>query len=99
VGLMISSIALTQQQGLFGAFIFLVPAIILSGFATPIANMPPLVQKLTLLNPMRYFMIILRRVFLEGADVSLLWPQYWPMAVIGLINLVLAARLFRHRLY
>jgi len=99
VGLMISSIALTQQQGLFGAFIFLVPAIILSGFATPIANMPPLVQKLTLLNPMRYFMIILRRVFLEGADVSLLWPQYWPMAVIGLVNLVLAARLFRHRLY
>jgi len=99
VGLMISSIALTQQQGLFGAFIFLVPAIILSGFATPIANMPPLVQKLTLLNPMRYFMIILRRVFLEGADVSLLWPQYWPMAVIGLVNLLLAARLFRHRLY
>jgi len=99
VGLMISSIALTQQQGLFGAFIFLVPAIILSGFATPIANMPPLVQKLTLLNPMRYFMIVLRRVFLEGADVSLLWPQYWPMAVIGLVNLVLAARLFRHRLY
>ena len=99
VGLMISSIALTQQQGLFGAFLFLVPAIILSGFATPIANMPPLVQKLTLLNPMRYFMIILRRVFLEGADVSLLWPQYWPMAVIGLVNLVLAARLFRHRLY
>jgi ABC-2 type transport system permease protein len=99
VGLMISSIALTQQQGLFGAFIFLVPAIILSGFATPIANMPVLVQKLTLLNPMRYFLIILRRVFLEGADVSLLGPQYWPMAVIGLINLVLAARLFRHRLY
>jgi len=99
VGLMISSIALTQQQGLFGAFIFLVPAIILSGFATPIANMPPLVQKLTLLNPMRYFMIVLRRVFLEGADVSLLWPQYWPMAVIGMINLVLATRLFRHRLY
>jgi ABC-2 type transport system permease protein len=99
VGLMISSLALTQQQGLFGAFIFLVPAIILSGFATPIANMPPLVQKLTLLNPMRYFLIILRRVFLEGADVSLLWTQYWPMAVIGLFNLTLAARLFRHRLY
>jgi ABC-2 type transport system permease protein len=38
-------------------------------------------------------------VFLEGADVSLLWPQYWPMALIGLVNLVLAARLFRHRLY
>jgi ABC-2 type transport system permease protein len=99
VGLMISSMALTQQQGLFGAFLFLVPAIILSGFSTPIANMPPLVQKLTLLNPMRYFLVILRGVFLEGASMSLLWSQYWPMAVIGLINLTLAARLFRHRLH
>jgi ABC-2 type transport system permease protein len=99
VGLMISSMALTQQQGLFGAFLFLVPAIILSGFATPIANMPPLVQKLTLLNPMRYFLVILRGVFLEGASMRLLWPHYWPMAVIGLLNLTLAARLFRHRLH
>jgi len=99
VGLMISSMALTQQQGLFGAFMFIVPAIILSGFASPIANMPPLVQKLTLLNPMRYFLIILRKVFLEGADMSLLWPYYWPMAVIGLINLLLAGHLFRHRLH
>jgi ABC-2 type transport system permease protein len=99
VGLMISSMALTQQQGLFGAFLFLVPAIILSGFASPIANMPPLVQKLTLLNPMRYFLVILRGVFLEGATMSLLWSQYWPMAVIGLANLMLAGRLFRHRLY
>ena len=47
---MISSLAVTQQQGLLGAFLFLVPAVILSGFATPIANMPPLVQALTYLN-------------------------------------------------
>lgn len=99
VGLMISSLSLTQQQGLFGAFMFLVPAIILSGFATPIANMPPFMQSLTLINPMRYFLVVLRGVFLEGASVSLLWPQYWPMAVIGLVNLLVAGRLFRHRLY
>jgi ABC-2 type transport system permease protein len=99
VGLMISSIAVTQQQGLLGAFLFLVPSIILSGFATPIANMPDTVQKLTLLNPMRYFLVILRAVFLEGASPGLLGPQYWPMAVIGLVTLVLAGWLFRHRLY
>jgi ABC-2 type transport system permease protein len=99
VGLMISSMALTQQQGLFGAFMFVVPAITLSGFASPIPNMPPLVQKLTLLNPLRYFLIILRKVFLEGAEMSLLWPYYWPMAVIGLISLLLAGRMFRHRLH
>lgn len=99
VGLMISTIALTQQQGLFGGFMFLVPAIILSGFATPIANMPPFMQDLTLLNPMRYFLVILRGVFLEGASVSVLWPQYWPMALIGVVNLTIAGRLFRRRLY
>jgi len=99
VGLMISSIAVTQQQGLLGAFLFLVPAIILSGFATPIANMPQAVQILTLANPMRYFMVILRGVFLEGDSMALLWPQYWPMAVIGVIALTLAGILFRRRMY
>jgi ABC-2 type transport system permease protein len=99
VGLAISSIALTQQQGLLGAFLFIVPSIILSGFATPIANMPPLVQDITLLNPMRYFLIILRSVFLEGGTLSMLWRQYWPMAVIGIVNLAIASMLFRRRLY
>ena len=99
VGLMISSIAVTQQQGLLGAFLFLVPSIILSGFATPIANMPVIVQKMTLLNPMRYFLEILRSIFLEGATLSVLWPKYWPMAVIGLCTLSIAGWLFRHRLY
>jgi len=99
VGLMISSIAVTQQQGLLGGFLFLVPSIILSGFATPIANMPQSVQYLTLINPMRYFLVILRSVFLEGGSFSLLWPEYWPMAIIGVFNLLLAAWLFRHRLY
>ncbi len=99
VGLMISSIAVTQQQGLLGAFLFLVPAIILSGFATPIANMPVIVQKLTLINPMRYFMVILRGVFLEGMPFPLLVPQLWPMALIGVATLALAGWLFRHRMY
>ncbi len=99
IGLMISSIAVTQQQGLLGAFLFLVPAIILSGFTTPIANMPPLIQELTLLNPMRYFMVILRGVFLEGMTFNLLIDQFWPMAVIGITTLTTAGWLFRHRLY
>ena len=99
LGLMISSIAVTQQQGLLGAFLLLVPSVVLSGFATPIANMPEFMQDLTYLIPLRYFLIILRGVFLEGADVSLLWPQFWPMAVIGLASLAFANWLFRHRLY
>jgi len=99
VGLMISSLARTQQQGLFGAFLFLVPAVILSGFATPIENMPPPVQMLTFLDPMRYFLVIVRTSFLADPPLAWLWPQLWPMALIGVAALALAAWLFRHRLY
>lgn len=99
VGLMISSLSVTQQQGLLGAFLFIVPAVILSGFATPIANMPEVVQKITLLNPLRYFMVILRGVFLQATPVELLAQQLWPMAVIGTVTLMTSAWLFRRRMH
>jgi ABC-2 type transport system permease protein len=99
IGLMVSSLAVTQQQALLGAFLFMVPSIILSGFATPIANMPRAVQDLTLINPLRYFLVIVRGVFLEGSSVSALFPEYWPMALIGAVNLAAAGWLFRRRVY
>lgn len=97
VGLMISSLAVTQQQGLFGAFLFLVPAVILSGFATPIANMPTVLQALTMLNPLRHFEVVLRRVFLEGVTFPAVVPQLVPMALIAAATLIAAAWLFRRR--
>ena len=81
-----------------GAFLFMVPAVILSGFATPIENMPPFVQALTTVDPLRYFLVILRKVFLEGAGFELLADQFWPMALIGAVSLSLAGWLFRHRM-
>ena len=96
---MISSLAVTQQQGLLGAFLFMVPSAMLSGFATPIANMPLFVQHLTLLNPLRCFLVIIRGVFLQGTPLHMLASQFWPMAVIGLVNLTIAGFLFRRRLY
>ncbi len=99
VGLMISSMSTTQQQALLGGFIFLVPAVTLSGFATPIDNMPPFMQHITLLDPMRYFLIIVRRVFLEGAGFELLWPQFWPMMIIAGVTLTVSAWFFRHKMY
>jgi ABC-2 type transport system permease protein len=99
VGLMISAISVTQQQALLGAFLFLVPAVILSGFATPIANMPEVVQWLSYLDPLRYFLIIVRGVFLEGDGYALLLHQYWPMALMGVVSLALAGWLARHRMY
>ncbi len=98
IGLMISALALTQQQGLLGTFLFMVPAIVLSGFATPIANMPKVVRYITLIDPLRYFLVILRASFLEGAGASLLWHQYWPLATIGILSMIVAERLFRGRL-
>jgi ABC-2 type transport system permease protein len=97
IGLAISAMAKTQQQALLGAFLFVVPSIILSGFATPIMNMPDWVQFLTLVNPMRYFLVIVRGVFLEGAGFSQLASQFWPMAVIGIVTLTAAGWLFRKR--
>ncbi|WP_417810038.1 ABC transporter permease [Thioclava sp.] len=97
IGLMISSIASTQQQALLGAFLFMVPSIILSGFATPIANMPALVQDLTLINPMRYALVVIRRCFLEQPSFSSLVPQYTAMAVLALLSLAAAGWLFRKR--
>lgn len=99
IGLLISSLSATQQQGLLGAFLFLVPAVTLSGFATPIINMPEAVQHLTLINPLRYFLIIVRGVFLEGAGIEQLTAEYWPMAVIAIFNLSLAGWLFQRRMY
>lgn len=98
IGLMISSLAVTQQQGLLGVFLFMVPAIVLSGFATPIANMPQAVQYITLLDPLRYLLIVLRGSFLQGGGIVLFWPQYRPLLTIGLISMTVAGKLFRRRL-
>ena len=99
IGLMISSLAVTQQQALLGAFLFMVPSIMLSDFATPIANMPPLIQDITQVNPMRHFLAVVRGVFLEGATLPSLWRHYWPMALVAAASLYAAGWLFRRRVY
>ena len=97
IGLMVSSLARTQQQAMLGAFLFVVPAVILSGFATPIANMPEFIQTITLANPMRYFLVIVRGLFLEDLPASVVIAQLWPMAIIAALTLSGASWLFRHR--
>lgn len=97
VGLMISAFARTQQQAIVGSFLFLMPAVILSGFATPIANMPEFIQIVTYANPLRYLLVILRGLFLQDLPGDLVLQQLWPMAVIALITGALAVWLFRRR--
>jgi len=98
VGLFISSLSMTQQQAILGAFVFLVPSVILSGFSTPIENMPHWLQTITLGNPLRYFMIIVRGIFLKDIPAALVWHQTWPMAVIAAITLSTATWLFKKRM-
>lgn len=99
VGLMVSSLAATMQQGLLGTFLFTMPAVILSGFATPVANMADGVRQMTVVNPLRYILVIIRSVFLEGADAAVLARELWPLAAIGLFCMTVATWLFRRRVY
>jgi ABC-2 type transport system permease protein len=98
LGVMISSLASTQQQAMIAAFCFMMPAIILSGFATPIENMPDWLQVTTYANPLRYMLVISRGVFLQDMPAGLVFANIWPMAVIGVITASAAAWLFRNRL-
>lgn len=94
-GLLISTLSHTQQQAMMTAFFFVMPAILLSGFIYPIANMPTVIQWLTFLDPLRYFLVILRGVFLKGTGFAVLWPQMLGLAVLGLAMTALAASRFK----
>ncbi len=98
VGLFISTISQTQQQALMSAFFFFFPAILLSGFMFPIENMPQPAQWITYLNPLRYFLVIVRDVFLKGNGLAVLWPQFAAQALLGSSLLVLSALRFTKRI-
>jgi len=98
VGLFISTISQTQQQAMMSTFFFFMPAMLLSGFAFPIRNMPLPVRYLTYLNPLRYFMQIVRDLFLKGTGVEFLWPQILALAVFGIAILGLSALRFHKKL-
>lgn len=95
VGLFISTVSATQQQAMMTAFFFMLPAFMLSGFTYPIANMPVVVQWLTYLNPLRYYLVIIRGVYLKGHGIEVLWPQFAGLAILGCSLLILAAGRFR----
>jgi ABC-2 type transport system permease protein len=98
VGLFVSSLARTQQQAILGAFVFMVPAITLSGFASPIENMPDWLQWLTLANPVRHFLVIVKGIFLKDMPATEVFHSLWPLALIALATLSASAWLFRRRL-
>ncbi|MFO7957081.1 MAG: ABC transporter permease [Candidatus Brocadiia bacterium] len=94
IGLLISTVSRTQQQAMMSTFFFYFPAVLLSGFMFPIANMPRVVRWATYVNPLRYFLVIVRGIFLKGIGPSVLWPQMLALAAMGLAFLWLATRWF-----
>lgn len=97
IGLFISALVRTQQQAILGAFLFLAPAMLLSGFATPVENIPGWLQPLTWIDPLRYFIVIVRGVLLKDMSFHEIALQTLPMAMIAAIAMALAALLFRKR--
>lgn len=98
IGMTISAFCNTQQQAMLTSFMFLQPAVLLSGYAFPIENMPEVIQYVTYLNPLRYFITIVRGVFLKGVGWEVLWPQVIPIFVMGVFYIALASLLFKRRI-
>ena len=98
VGLFVSSLAKTQQQAILGAFVFMVPAMLLSGFASPVENMPDWLQTLTLANPVRHFMVIAKGVFLKAMPAAEVARNLLPLVLIAAVTLSAASWLFRRRM-
>ena len=98
VGLLISTVSSTQQQAMMSTFFFYFPAVLLSGFMFPIGNMPTIIQWFTYLNPLRYFLVIIRGVFLKGVGLEILWPQMAALAIMGIATLWMASSRFQKTL-
>lgn len=98
VGLFVSSLAKTQQQAILFAFMFMVPGVLLSGFASPIGNMPDWLQTLTLANPIRHFMVIMKGLFLKNMPAAEVFHNLVPLMIIAVVTLSISSWLFRRRM-
>jgi len=98
VGLFISSLAKTQQQAILGVFVFMVPALTLSGFSAPVENMPVFLQYATWINPLKHALIMTRGLFLKDMPLAEVWLHLWPLLVIGGVTMTLASWFFVRRL-
>lgn len=97
IGLFISTISRTQQQAMMATFLFYIPTVLLSGFMFPIENMPEIIQHRTYINPFRYFLVIIRGIFLKGNGIAVLWSQMVSLFVLGIVLMTLSSFRFRKR--
>jgi len=98
IGLFISTIASTQQEAMMSVFLFYMPTFLLSGFAYPIANMPEVIQYFTLINPMRYYLIIIRGIFLKGVGIDILWTNFLVLLLFGIFVITMSTLRFQKKI-
>lgn len=99
IGLFVSTLARTQQQAMmFSIFFFMFPMMILSGFVFPIENMPTPIRALTYIMPLRYYLRIVRGIFLKGAALDTLWSEALPLAALAALYVAVSIARFRKRL-
>jgi ABC-2 type transport system permease protein len=98
LGLLLSTLSRTQQQAFALNFFIVNPLFILSGFIFPIAAMPKVLQWITLVNPLRYFLVIIRAEFLKGVGAAVLWPELAAMALLAVTALTVSVVRFRKSL-
>ena len=96
-GLLISSLCSTQQQAFIGVFVFMMPAILLSGYVSPVENMPVWLQNLTWINPIRHFTDITKQIYLKDASLDIVWNSLWPLLVITATTGSAAYAMFRRK--
>ena len=97
VALFISSLVANQQQAMMGNMVVLMPAIMLSGFASPVQNIPDWLRPVALANPLTHFLVIVRGEFLRDMPAALVLQRLWPMAIVGFLTIAAASWLFRRR--
>ena len=98
IGLLISSVCETQQQAFLGVFTFMMPAVMLSGYAAPIDNMPRWLQVVTEANPLRHLIVIVKSIFLKGSSTGFVLDHLWPLILIALITNLAANWMFRRKI-
>ncbi|OAT24158.1 ABC transporter permease [Proteus myxofaciens] len=97
-GLLISALSSTQQQAFIGVFVFMMPAVLLSGYVSPVENMPVWLQNVTWINPIRHFTDITKQIYLKNADITVIWHDLWPLFVIAIGTGSIAYYLFRRKI-
>ncbi len=98
IGLFISTLCQTQQQAILGVFAFLAPTFLLSGYVTPIENMPLFVQRLNVINPLTYFFVLMKGIFLKDISAATIWANVWPLLIIAVCTMAFTTWFFNKRL-